>query len=92
MASILVHFEVDDYETWKRERYDTDPAGRKTTAKRHVIFRGVEDPSQVFVSTEFDSVKAAEAFRDRLHATGAWDGIALKTPPTVVEIADFGEY
>jgi hypothetical protein len=92
MASVLTHFEVDDYETWKRERYDTDPAGRRQTAKRHVIFRGVDDPTQVFVATEFDSVKAAEAFRDRLDASGAWDGIPIKTPPTVVEIADFGEY
>ena len=92
MASVLTHFEVHDFETWKRETYDTDPAGRRQTARRHVIFRGVDDPTQVFVSTEFDSVKQAAAFRDRLVASGAMDDVPVKTPPTVVEIADFGEY
>jgi hypothetical protein len=34
MAFLLAHFELDDYETWKRERFDADPAGRAQSAKR----------------------------------------------------------
>jgi hypothetical protein len=45
MAFILAHFEIDDYAAWKRERFDQDPAGRKQSAKNHVIARGVDDPS-----------------------------------------------
>jgi hypothetical protein len=37
MALILAHFEIDDYDAWKRERFDQDPAGRKQSAKNHVI-------------------------------------------------------
>ena len=32
MAYMLLHFETDDYDTWK-ERFDADPAGRAETAK-----------------------------------------------------------
>ena len=94
MAFMLAHFEVDDYNTWKRERFDADPAGRKQAAKNHVISRAVDDPSQVFVRLEFDSAEEATSFRERLLASGAleWEGMTVKTPPTVVEVADAAEY
>ena len=92
MAFILAHFEIDDYDTWKRERFDADPAGRKQSAKNHLISRGVDDPSQVFVRVEFDSAEEAEAFRERLMEVGALEGITVKVPPTVVEVADSAEY
>jgi hypothetical protein len=92
MAFILAQFELDDYDTWKRERFDADPAGRKQAAKNHVISRAVDDPSQVFVRVEFDSTEEAQSFRDRLMESGALEGITVKIPPTVVEVADTAEY
>jgi hypothetical protein len=92
MAFILAHFEIDDYDTWKRERFDADPAGRTQSAKGHMIFRGVDDPSKVFVGVEFTSAEDAAAFRDRLMEAGALEGITVNTPPTVVEEADRAEY
>jgi hypothetical protein len=92
MAFMFVHFEVDDYDTWKREGFDADPAGRKQAAKRHQIFRGVDDPTQVFVATEYETADIAKAFRERLLASGALDTMNVKTPPTVVEVADEAEY
>jgi hypothetical protein len=91
MASMFVHFEVDDYDAWKG-RFDSDPAGRKQAAKRHQIFRGVDDPRQVFIATEFETPDDAAAFRERLLATGALDDMTVKTPPTVVEVVDQAEY
>lgn len=81
-----------DYDTWKRERFDADPAGRKEAAKSHHIFRAVDDPNKVFVGVEFDSVEEATSFRERLLASGALDTINVVTPPTVVEFADRAEY
>jgi hypothetical protein len=92
MAFVLAHFELDDYDTWKRERFDADPAGRKQVAKRHQIFRAMDDPNQVFVGVEFASVEEATSFRDRLLASGVLEGMSVKTPPTVVEVADAAEY
>jgi hypothetical protein len=92
MAFMLAHFEIDDYDEWKRERFDADPAGRAQVAKNYVISRGVDDPSQVFVRVEFGSAEDAASFRKRLMESGALEGITVKIPPTVVEVADSGEY
>ena len=92
MAFMLAHFEIDDYDAWKRDRFDADPAGRKQAAKSHMIFRGVDDPSKVFVGVEFASAEEASSFRERLMESGALDSINVKTPPTVVEQVDTAEY
>jgi hypothetical protein len=92
MAFMLAHFEIDDFDTWKRERFDADPAGRKQSAKNHVISRGVDDPSQVFIRLEFGSADEAASFRERLMESGALEGLTIKIPPTVVEVADSAEY
>ena len=94
VAYMLLNFEVDDYDTWKR-MFDGDPAGRAQSAKGHVIFRGVEEPSKVFIGVEFPSVEEANSFRERLIGSGALDNPAsftIVTPPTVVEEADRAEY
>jgi len=49
MAFMLMQFEVEDFDGWK-ETFDSDPVGRKQIAKGHQIFRGVDNPSQVFVA------------------------------------------
>jgi hypothetical protein len=93
MAFLLAHFELDDYDTWKRERFDADPAGRKESgAKRHQIFRAVDDGNKAFIGIEFASVDEARSFRERLLSSGALEGITQHVPPTVVEVADEVEY
>jgi hypothetical protein len=93
MAYTLVQFETRDYDKWK-ERFDTDPAGRKEIAKGYMIFRGVDDPRKVFVGVEFGSVEDARTFSARLIGSGALDSPdwTAVMPPTVVEVADRAEY
>jgi hypothetical protein len=91
MTFMMLQFEVDDFDAWK-ETFDSDPGGRKGVAKGHKIFRGVEDPNQVFVSTEYDSPEDANAVRERLLASGALDRFTVKTQPTVTELADSQQY
>src|SRR4051812_2993357 len=65
MAYLLAHFELDDYDAWKSGRFDQDPAGRaQSGAKRHQLFRAVEDGNQVFIGLEFASADEANAFRE----------------------------
>ena len=92
MTFMLSPFEVADFDTWKRETFDADPAGRKQAAKSHRLFRGVENPNEVFVGVEFGSVAQAESFREQLKASGVLDTMTVKTPPTVVEVADEAVY
>jgi hypothetical protein len=89
VASMLLHFEVDDYDSWK-PMFDSDPAGRKQSATRHTISRSVEDPNAVFIRVDFPSVDEAKAFRQRLLDSGALErgGVKVKVQPTVVEQAE----
>jgi hypothetical protein len=91
MAYMLMHFEVDDFDGWKQV-FDSDPAGRKQVAKGHQIFRGVDDPKQVFVATEYGTAEDAQAVRERLLASGVLNDMTTKTEPTVVEVADSARY
>jgi hypothetical protein len=87
MAFMLAIFDVGDFDQWK-ERFDSDPVGRKEVAKRHRVFRAVDNPSEVFVSLEFGSDDEAKAFREKLLASGVLDTVNVEKEPTVAELVD----
>ena len=91
MAFMVLHFETDDYDAWKR-MFDSDPAGRREAAKGHIILRGVDNPNEVFVRAEFDSVERAQSFRKRLLDSGVLNTQNVKTGPTVVEAVEAVDY
>jgi hypothetical protein len=91
MAFLFGHFDVGDYDQWK-QGFDSDPAGRKQAGKGHMVYRSVDNPSDVFVAVEFASADDAKSFRERLLASPALDNVNVKTPPTVVEQADTATY
>jgi hypothetical protein len=91
MPAILGVYKIDDYESWK-QMFDSDPAGRKQAAKGHRIMRSVDDPSEVFVRLDFDSVDSASAFREKLLASGALDTVTVVHGPAVVESVDEDTY
>ena len=90
MAYMLIQFDAD-YEEWK-PAFDSDPAGRAQAAKGYTISRGVDNPNDIFVRVEFASVEEAKSFRERLVSSGVLSRFTVKTPPTVVEVADSGTY
>jgi len=90
MAFMLAHYEVEDYASFK-ELFDSDPGGRKETAKGHVILRSLDNPNEVFVRVEFDSAEKAKAFREKLLSSGALASVNVKTL-AVTEIADEATY
>ena len=91
MAFILAVFDTGDYDAWK-QMFDSDPAGRRESATRHRVFRGVDNPNEVFVSVEFPSVDDAESFRERLLASGALDNVTIEKEPTAAELVDETAY
>jgi hypothetical protein len=90
-AYLVANFEVEDYDAWK-QRFDSDPAGRKQSGKGHVVSRSADNPNDVFVRVEFDSVDEAKAFRERLLASPALENVTIKMQPTVIEVADEATY
>ena len=91
MASMVGVFKTDDYEGWKR-MFDSDPVGRKEAAKGHRVMRSVNDPSEVFVRVDFNSVDEGQTFRERLLASNALDNVTIVKEPTVVDVADEATY
>jgi hypothetical protein len=83
-AFVITRIGVGDYEAW-RPMFDQDlPRAReKATVRR--VFRGVDDPGQVFVFLEFASVEDAAEARGRLLASGVLDRFDDKHGPNVVE-------
>jgi len=89
-AYMLAHFDAD-WDEWK-PAFDSDPAGRAQVAKGYIISRGVDNPNDIFVRVEFASVDDAKSFAERLIGSGVLSRFTVKTPPTVVEVADSGTY
>jgi hypothetical protein len=91
MVYMVGNFDVGDYDTWKK-MFDSDPGGRAQSAKGHTVSRNVDNPSDVFVRVEFDSVDDAKTFRERLLSSGALNNVTVKTQPTIIEVADEARY
>ena len=91
MVAMVLNLEVDDYDDWKKQ-FDSDPGGRKGIATAHTISRNVENPNDVFIRTEYKSVEDAQKVRQQLLESGALNRSTVKTPPTIIEVADQATY
>ncbi len=91
MAFVLTRINVGDYDAWK-PMFDEDSPGARKSAKGYRIFRGVDDPGEVFVLVEFTSSDHARAARERLLASGVLDRFPDKAVPTVVKETEAVSY
>ncbi len=88
-AFIITRIQTGDYDAW-RPMFDQDrPTAReRATTKR--VFRDADDPNQVFIFLEFDSLDDANESRRRLLESGVLDRFEDAHGPTVVEEAPPG--
>ena len=87
MAFLFTRINVGDYDTWK-PMFDQDQPGARAASKGWRVLRNVDDPNEVIIQVEFDSVEDAEAGREKLLASGVLDRFPDKSGPTVVEVAE----
>ena len=90
MAFIVGVFE-GDFDAWK-QRFDSDPLGRRQVAKGHMIFRSVDDPKMFFVRIEFDTAEEARSFAEKVRGSDVLANLSPIVPPTVIELADQASY
>jgi hypothetical protein len=90
MAFLIGVFE-GDFDAWK-QGFDSDPLGRKAAAKGHTVMRGVDNPNQIFLRVEFDSVDAARSFGEKVRGSDVLQNVTVKVPPTVTELAERTDY
>lgn len=87
MPYIFTRLDVGDYDSWK-PLFDQDGPAARHEATGYRLFRSHENPGEVFVQVEFDSVEKANAARERLLGSGVLDRFTDRTGPTVVEEAE----
>ena len=87
MAFMLTRIVVEDYDSWKA-MFDQDPPGVRREALGYRLFRGNEQPNEVFVQVEFDSADEATAARERLLASGVLARFPDRSGPTIVDEAE----
>ena len=87
MAFILARIHVGDYDAWKPS-FDKDLPGTRRDATRHRVFRNVDDPGEVVVQVEFETLEQAREARDRLVQSGVLNRFEDKHGPIVVEVAE----
>jgi hypothetical protein len=86
-AFMITRIATGNYDAWK-PMFDQDRPQAREKAKGQRVFRGVEDPNQVFVFLEFDSVEDAQEARRRVLDSGVLDRFEDKHGPNVLEEAD----
>ncbi|MEN3340650.1 MAG: hypothetical protein V7644_54 [Actinomycetota bacterium] len=87
MAYVMTHIEVGDFDAWK-PMFDLDAPHARQDAIGYRLFRGVDNPNEVFIEIEFATTEAAVSARDRLVRSGVLDRFDDRHGPTVVDTAE----
>jgi hypothetical protein len=87
MAFIVTRIQVGDYERW-RPMFDQDQPNAREKASVQRVLRSADDPNEVVILLEFDSLEDATESRERLLGSGVLDRFEDKTGPLVLEAAE----
>ena len=94
MPILHIEHQVADFDTWKRNAFDTDPLGRaKSGVRRHRISLDANDPNYVLIELEFASMPETEAMHAALR--NLWrNPLAQIGGPTarIIETVEAKEY
>ncbi len=67
MAILRIEHTVLDFESWKKNGFDSDPLGRKASGVvRYRISQAIDDSKYVLIDLEFESVNEAEIMLGKL--------------------------
>ena len=83
MIRMFVRHPVEDFATWKSAYDDFDDERRGMGVIDHAVFKSTEDPNDVTVTHDFETLEAARNFveSDRLREVMSQAGVAGE--PTV---------
>ena len=86
-ASITARVQVDDFDDWK-PLFDQDLPNAREKALGWTLYRGTDDPNEVFVRVDFASVGDATEARDRVLSSGVLERLRDHYGPVVIQQAD----
>ena len=82
-AVIITRIQTGDYDGW-RPMFDQDKPRAREKAIVERVLRGTDDPNEVFVYLEFESLDDANEARSRLVSSGVLDRFQDKHGPNVL--------
>ena len=82
-AFIITRIQTGDYERW-RPMYDQDQPRAREKATLQRVLQSADDPNEVFIYLEYESVDDASEARDRLLSSGVLDRFEDKHGPNVL--------
>jgi hypothetical protein len=85
-AYVITRIQTGNYDAW-RPLFDQDRPRARERAKVQRVLRSLDDPNEVFVYLEFESVDDANEARRRLVESGVLDRFEDKHGPNVLEEA-----
>jgi hypothetical protein len=82
-AFIITRIQTGDYDDW-RPMFDQDRPQAREKALLQRVLRSSDDPNEVFVYLEYQTLEDANEARDRLLASGVLDRFDDKHGPNVL--------
>jgi hypothetical protein len=82
-AIIITRIQTGDYDRW-RPMFDQDNPRAREKARVQRVLRSVDDPNEVFIYLEYESVQDANEARERLVASGVLERFEDKHGPIVL--------
>jgi hypothetical protein len=86
-ASITARVRVDDFDAWK-PLFDQDIPNAREKALGWTLYRGIDDPNEVFIRVDFASVADVNEARDRVLSSGVLERLREHHGPVVIQQAD----
>jgi hypothetical protein len=86
-AFIITRIQTGDYDRW-RPMFDQDKPRAREDAVVQRVLRSVDDPNEVFIYLEFETLESANEARTRLESSGVLDRFDDKHGPNVLVDAD----
>jgi hypothetical protein len=84
MVILRIEHTVLDFESWKKNGFDSDPIGRKASGVvRYRVLQPIDDSKYALIDLEFESVNEAEVMLEKLKTMWAniGDGFGWKESP-----------
>jgi hypothetical protein len=82
-AFIITRIQTGDYEKW-RPMFDQDRPRTREKARVERVLRNTDDPDEVFIYLEYESLNDANEARERLVSSGVLNRFEDKNGPNVL--------
>ena len=91
MAHLLIHHTVEDYSKWKPVFDAHSYARSETGSKGGKVFRSVNNPNELFVLLEWDSVENAQKFAFSINIKEVMKNAGVLGTPSIFIVEEAAE-